>query len=476
MSELSTPKIDAAKEFVEPSALERMVVKGLAYVPGMRKLASSRRMLTILRGSTWTMAGYAGIQLLRFAATLVLARKLLSPQAFGLVALVNVFLGGLDMLSDLGLGMDVVQHRRGDEPAFVNTAFLIQAGRGTIIWLIATALAYPFAYFYHQPSVCWLAMVGALSVAVRGVASGSIWLMTRHVQIGKLTALTLSSEVAGFLVSVAWAIASPTAWALVAGRVAASIVFTVGSHLVAKNRVSLLWDRSAARDIFIFGTGIFLSTATYFLGGESERLVIGKFISMAELGCFSLALTLAAAPSRVIQQVVGQVFFPVMANSIRKDREAAAGHFRSARYVFLALGIAISAGFIAYSHRLVAILLPPKYAMTAWMLQFMGFRAGQEIFAAPSSSLILACGDSKYAAAANTSRLALMVSGVLYAFSKFGIHQAVAVLAVVPLITYPIVIWGLARHLRRALWVELASFALFIGASGIAAILPWPWA
>ena len=476
MSELSTPKTDVPKEFVEHSALERIVVKGLGYVPGMRELAGSRRMLTVLRGSTWSMVGYAGTQILRFAATLVLARKLLSPQAFGLVALVNVFLGGLDMLSDLGLGMDVVQHPRGDEPAFLNTAFLIQAGRGAVIWFIATALAYPFAYFYHQPAVCWLAMVGALSVAVRGVASGSIWLMTRHVQLNKLTTLNLVSELAGFLVSVAWALVSPTAWALVAGRVAGSVVFTAGSHLVAKNRVSLLWDRSAARDIFIFGTGIFLSTATYFLGGESERLVIGKFITMAELGCFSLALTLSSAPSRAIMQLVGQVFFPVMAKSVRKDRDAAVGHFKSARYMFLALGIAISVAFIAYGHRLVTILLPPKYEMTAWMLQFMGFRAGQEIFAAPSSSLILACGDSKYAAAANTSRLVLMFSGVWFAFAKFGIHQAIAVLAFVPLIVYPIVMWGVARHLRRALWVELASFALFIAASGIAFIVPWPWA
>jgi O-antigen/teichoic acid export membrane protein len=250
----------------------------------------------------------------------------------------------------------------------------------------------------------------------------------------------------------------------------------LGSHLVAENRISFLWDRSAARDIFIFGTGIFLSTATYFLGGESERLVIGKFISMAELGCFSLALTLSTAPSRAIQQVVGQVFFPVMARSVRKDRDAAAGHFRSARYVFLALGIVLSMGFIAYSHRIVGILLPPKYAMTAWMLQFMGFRAGLEIFAAPSSSLILACGDSKYAAIMNTSRLVLMVGGVWFAFAKFGIYQAIVVLAFVPLIVYPIVIFGVTRHLRRTLWVELVCFALFIAASAIAAMLPWPWA
>lgn len=467
---------EASTVAVEASAFELAVVEGLGYIPGMRRLAASRRIVVALRGSFWSIVGYAAGQLLRLGSTLVLARALLGPQAFGLVALVNVFLTGLDMISDLGIGLDVVQHPRGDDPAFVNTAFLIQAGRGLILWVAAMALAYPFARFYHQPAVTWFILVGALSVAIRGVASGSIWLMTRHVQLGKLTVLNVSSEAAGFLVSVIWAVASPTAWALVVGRLASSVAYTLGSHLVAKNRVSLLWDRAAAKSILLFGSGVFLSTATYFLGGEAERLVIGKFITVAELGCFSLALTLSAAPSRAIQQMVGQVFFPMIASSIRKDREGAASHYRSARYAFLALGILLGAGFIAYSHRLVAILLPPKYAMTAWMMQLLGFRAGQEVYSAPASSLILASGDSRYAAAANSIRLVLMVSGVWFAFSRYGVREAIAVLAFVPAVTYPLLIQGVGKHMRSALRVEIVGYALFIAATLAAVFIPWPWA
>ena len=106
-------------------------------------------------------------QVLRLVSTLTLARMLV-PQAFGLVALVNVFLSGLEMLSDLGIGMDVVQHPRGDDPKFINTAFLIQAIRAVGLWVIATALAYPFARFYHQPAVLTLLMVGS----VLGIAQG----------------------------------------------------------------------------------------------------------------------------------------------------------------------------------------------------------------------------------------------------------------------------------------------------------------
>ena len=458
------------------ASLERLGIRILGYLPGMRGVGSSGRLVVAFRGSLWTIIGYAAGQVLRLVSTIVLARQLLGPQAFGLIALVNVFLSGLDMLSDLGIGMDVIQHRRGDDPRFINTAFTIQASRGLLLWIIATALAYPFASFYNQPGVRWLAIVGALSVGVRGVASSSVWLMTRHLQIRKLTLLSVSSEVAGLVVSVTWACISPTAWALVAGRGAASVAYTIGSHLVADNRSRLEWERNAVRDILIFGTGIFLSTATYFLGGEAERLVIAKFISVAELGCFSLALTISAAPSRAIQQVVGQVFFPLISNSIRKDPATAARHYKSARWAFLFLGIVLGVAFVAYSHRLVAILLPPKYGMTSWMLQLLGFRAAQEVFAAPISSLILAFGNSRYAALANTARLVLMVGGVWWAFARFGIHQGIAVLAFVPVLTYFVLIPGIAKHLRQALAAELVGVIIFLLAMTLAAILPWPWA
>jgi O-antigen/teichoic acid export membrane protein len=457
------------------SRVQSSFVRGIRLFPGLEAARPSRRIQVALRGSAWIMVGYGGSQLLRLVSTLVLARHLLAPEAFGLVALVNVFLGGLDLLSDLGIGLDVVQHKRGDDPAFINTAFLIQAGRGVILWVIATALAYPFALFYHQPEVRLLATVGAFSVAVRGVASGSVWLMTRHVQLKKLTLLNVSGDAVGLIVSVAWAILSPTPWALVAGRLAMVLAFTIGSHWISENRVSLCWDKSAARDIFAFGVGIFLTSVTYFIGGEAERLIVGKFITIAELGCFSLALTLSAAPVSALGQVVGQVFFPMISQSVREDRETAARHFRKARFVFLAISIVLGVGFIAYSRRLVALLLPRQYESTGWMLQWLGFRAAQQVFASPTSSLILAYGDSRQGAVANTLRSILMVSGVWLGFTKYGSHIAIASLAIAYIAAYIALIPGLARHLRPVLRDELNSFGLFTLCMALATIIPWPW-
>lgn len=458
VTDISTSGLEEIVPETQLTALEQNAVRVLGWIPGLRGLTPSRRVMKALRGGTWTMAGYGASQVLKLASTLTLAR-MLAPQAFGLVALVNVFLSGLEMLSDLGIGMDVVQHPRGDDPVFINTAFIIQAGRGFILWAIATALAYPFAHFYNQPAVLYLLLVGSLSVLVRGFLSGSLWEMTRHVELGKYNLVTTGSDFLGFVVSLVWAILSPTAWALVVGRVAATVALLIASHAVSQHRVSLLWDRSAAKDILAFGAGIFVSTATYFLGGEAERLIVGKFVTLVELGCFSLALSISSAAAKGLQQIIVQVFFPMMSDSLRQNRDAAMRHFAKARHLLLLVSACLAVGFILFSNWFVALVLGPKYQMAGWMLQLMGVRGALELFMSATASMLFALGTSRYAAVGNIAKLAFLAVGLAIAFGRFGFHEALWVLTLAPLANYLPLLIGLRRYSRPVFRVECASFA-----------------
>jgi O-antigen/teichoic acid export membrane protein len=458
---------------VELSWFDRTAIELFRRLPGAGKVGSSARSRLALTGSLWTMAGYGGSQLLRLGTQLLLARMLLGPQAFGLVALVSVFLSGLEMLSDLGVGTDVIQHPRGDDPLFINTAFLIQAGRGLILFGVAAALAYPFASFYHQPAVRWMIFVAAASVGLRGFASGSIWTMTRHVQISKLTGLTFGGDFAGFVASVVWALFSPTAWALVIGRVVSSAVYMVASHVVADHRASFAWDREAARDVLIFGGGMFLSSSTYFLSGEAERLVVGKFVTLAELGCFSLALALSWGPSKAIQQVVGQVFLPMVAKNVREDRSAAISDYSKVRRLVLLLSCILGCGCILFGPLAVRALLGPKYADAGWMLQLLGFRAALELFSSPTSSMLFADGVSRYAAIGNIAKLGFLSIGLAITFGRFGFRQAVWVLAMSQFANYLPQLWGLKRYFRSTAGTEARSFGIFLATNLLAFLLAY---
>ena len=81
---------------------------------------SSGKKLAI-KGAAWTIASYGSSQIVRFASNLILTRLLL-PELFGLVGLAYVFIVGINLFSDIGLGPSIIQNKRGEDPQFLNTA------------------------------------------------------------------------------------------------------------------------------------------------------------------------------------------------------------------------------------------------------------------------------------------------------------------------------------------------------------------
>jgi len=437
---------------------------------------TSGRAAIALRGGTWSLIGYVSTQVLRTLATLFLARHFLGPEPFGLVGLVGVFIAGLAMFSELGIVANVVQHPRGDDPEFLHTAFSIQAGRGLAIWLIAAISAYPVALFYRQPVILPLLVVAATSELVRGLTSTAAWTLTRHVNLRGITLLTIFSEVVAFGVAILWAAVAPSAWALVARTVVAAAVYALGTHFIRRPAVRFGWERSAARDILHFGGWVSLSTAAYFLGGQGERLILGKFVTAAELGCFSLALMVSSVPAGGVNQLVSQIFLPMISKAVRRSREEAIHDFLQARKIFFAIGMVAALGFLALGKPFVELVLTSKYRMAGWMLQVLGLRVALDLFAAPACSLILAYGKSRYSATANTTRLVIMVGGVLVAFHWFGLAQAMIVLIAAQAISYLPLISGLKKVLPEVARAELRWYAVFVVLLGLAAAIPWPGA
>lgn len=438
-----------------------------------RKFVSSGRGALVVRGGAWSVGSYTATQVLRTVSTLILARNFLGPEPFGVVGLVGVFLAGLAMFSELGIQTNVIQHPRGDQPEFLNTAFSIQAMRGAAIWMIAALAAYPLATFYQQPELVSLLVIAGLSEGLRGFTSTAAWTLTREVNLRSVALLTITSEALAAGLSILWAVISPSAWALVARTVVSAGIYALGSHFITKTKVRFAWDRPAAKDILHFGGWISLSTAAYFLGGQGERLILGKLVTPAELGCFSLAVMISSLPSGAMGQLVNQILLPVISKTIR-DGAGEYQDFLRARKIFFAVGLVAGVGFLALGKPLVNLLLSPKYEMAGWMLQALGGRVAMDIFAAPASALILAHGQSKYAAAGSTIRLILMAAGLWISFQFFGLHYAVISLLIAQAISYFPMIAGVFHLLPQGARAEVRWYAVFLGLLCLAALVPWP--
>src|SRR5215471_3627236 len=155
----------------------------------------------VLRSSILEIAGFGAHYVVRLGSTLVTTR-LLFPAAFGVSSLVFVITTGLVMLSDVALEPCVVRSKRGDDPAFLNTAFTIQAIRGVGLALIMLLLARPAAWFYREPLLASLVSFGSLQMVVGGLHSTAVFTLRRRVHTGWLNLLELGQTVVSIVVTI----------------------------------------------------------------------------------------------------------------------------------------------------------------------------------------------------------------------------------------------------------------------------------
>ena len=102
------------------------------------------------------------------------------------MALVQVVLGGIQMVSDVGISNSVVRDKRGDNVDYLNTAWTMQIIRGIIIWCLCWIVAYPIAIFYKAPDLALLIPIVGISALAQGFYSPAVMILKRNVKLQRL--------------------------------------------------------------------------------------------------------------------------------------------------------------------------------------------------------------------------------------------------------------------------------------------------
>ena len=415
----------------------------------MSALLTSAR-LRALRASLWTILGYGAGLGLRLVSSVILTR-LLFRETFGIMAVVNALLQGLLMFSDLGIGTMIVQSRRGQEPAFLDTAWTIQVMRGALLLLVAVALAWPAARFYGEPQLLWLVPMVGVNAAISGFTSTSFFTLSRSLEQRRLVLLELATQVISFLVTVAWAMVHRSVWALMAGSTTTFLVRVGASHAYLPGHGNRFrWDAKAAQEVLTF-------SAT-----RLDSLVLGRRLTMGELGTYSIASTLGRLPFELMFSLGVGVLFPVLAEAYRRDEASLRRELFRLRALLLAPILAACVLFTIAGDRIVAVLYDPRYQQAGWILRVLSAGQVAVVVGMSSTFALYAVGDSFSTMCLEGARAALLVVGMVVGGSLFGKEGLIIGIASVGPLLYPF--WIIALR-RRGLWQPSLDLAALLAAS-----------
>ena len=424
----------------------------------------------------WRTAQLVGVNTIFLVRVLVLAR-ILSPDAFGLLAIALVPIGILLQASELGMVPALVQ-ARAPERRHYDVAWTIGLGRGLFTTAVVLALAPWIAELAGEPRAAAITRVLALHPLL--LASSSIRLadLQRELDFRPLAIVHLTEATANTVVAIALA-PHVGVWALIGGMLAGSLGRLVTSYAVAPHVPRLRFEREAARALIRFGRWIFVAALLGTVGDALLRLLISRHIGAAELGIYYLATRLTFLLGGTIVDVGSSVAFPIYAR-LQQERDEAVRVFRAVLSTTLALIVPAFALLIALAPALVANVLGVHWQGTESVLRVLAGVCILSLFGDITAPIWNGMGQPWRNALIESLQATVLLVGVWLLIARLGAVGAAAAWIPATLVTQALAGRFLPRVLPRPLQglgrlaaaVGLSAAAGAASAAGIAAAAP----
>lgn len=390
-----------------------------------------------LSSSVTTLAGTGGNTVIRLASNLILTR-LLFPEAFAIMTIVNLVLLGLMMVSDLGTRVSVVQNPRGDEPDFLNTAWTVEILRGSLLFLIGLAAAYPAAAFYGFEELLWLIPASAVNPLILGFQSTRLYQMQRHISLGRNVAIDIFSLAVGFCVTVSHAYVYRSVYSLVTGPAATSLTKALLTHVALPKHVPdvrtgqpvalvqnrLRWESKAAHSLIRTGRWIFISTMITFVAQRVDAMMLGKLMPAESFGVYGIAMILATLPMNFAGPVVNFVLLPALADAHRQSHEILQQRLARARRIVMPAGALAILGVALFAPAFFGLLYDRRYHDAGWIAQLYMVLTWFQFMTESFGRALQARDDSRTIALSNLTRLAVGAVGCYFGFRFDGLAGA----------------------------------------------------
>jgi len=399
---------------------------------------------------TYFIVGYYGFALgLRMLSSIVLTH-LFAPELFGLITLTTTVIIGLNLFSHLGLEDSIIQNPRGEDEVFVNTAWTIQVMRGLGLWLLTLVLAWPVAHFYREPRMLWLLPILGFSCVITGFGSPSQLMLSRNMDVAKMSVLELAPQLILFVIAAVWARFQPVIWALLVGRIVSELIRLWMSYKILGKgmRPRFVMDKDSLRSLMNFGRWILIGTALTFLASQSDKMILGKLTTLQELGVYGIAFSLSDLPRQIIQMFSAKVGFPFIARFSHHPRPEFRRVLIKYRAMVLAVGAVMLTITICTGDIFIRHVYDKRYQDAAWMVGIFAIGLWHTLLYNTITPAIMSLQKAHYNALANLFYcIALFVLLPLgYTYMGLGIIGAVAAVAISDLPVYFVNVYASYRQ------------------------------
>lgn len=318
------------------------------------------------KGLIWKMGENVATQGMQFVIQMLLARMLL-PEAFGIIGILNVFTNLANTLVNNGLSSALLRKKEYDPKAY-STVFLVSFVISLVGYAGIFAASPMIARFYEIPDLTPYLRVYTLTILVSSVTSNCNTMLRARMDFRGIFLGNFLGVLGQGICGIIMAMNGFGVWSLVFAHVVRYLIPAVVLMIFSRWRPYLYFSFAILKELFSYSWKLAVGWLIGTVYNDIFSLIIGKQFSAETLGYYTKGHSIPAMVNRVLTQTITSVMFPSLAKD-QNDLDVIKKRTRTMISVSTGLVMPVMAGIAACAPALVSVLLTDRWLLAVPVIQ-----------------------------------------------------------------------------------------------------------
>ena len=393
--------------------------------------------------------------------SIILAR-ILSPEEFGLIGMIAIFIALGNSLMDSGFSGALIRKESVDDKD-LSTVFYTNLVLSILIYTFLYFTAPSIARFLNTEVLCELIRVLGLSVIIVSFTQVQKVNFTRKIDFKTQAIISFIAAIASGVTSIWMALSGYGVWSLVAQQLSRQTTISVLLWIFSSWKPSLTFSMASFREMFAFGSKLLACSLISVIWSEIYSFVIGKMYNPIFVGYYTRAEKFKSLVTSNIGQVVQRVGYPIM-SSLQNEPERQVRVFRRVMRLTILLAGSLVMGLIGCADAMIEVLIGAKWLPAAEYLRIVGLSGLFLPLILVSVNIFNANGNSDKTLILEIIKIALAAIPVALGIF-FDIKMLLWGMVAVTFATYLIHAAFIAKEIDYPVWMQLKDILPFIASA-----------
>lgn len=379
-----------------------------------------------LDAAKWSSMTEILVKIVSPITNMILAR-LLSPEAFGVVATVTMIVSFADMFTDAGFQKYLVQHEfKDDDQKYknANVAFWTNLSVSLILWVIILFFSEQISVLVGNPGLGNVIAVACIQLPLTSLSSIQMSLYRRDLDFKTLFLVKIFVILIPFIITIPLAFLGCGYWALIIGSISTRFINALILTIKSKWRPTFYYDFKILKDMLSFSIWSLIEAISIWLTAWVDAFMIGLLLNQHYLGLYRTSKMMVNSLMNLVTSSIVPVLFATLSR-LQNDEVKFKNFYLKVQRLASVLIFPLGIGMYLYSDLATSILLGNQWNEASDIIGIWALTSSISIvFGYFSSEVYRAKGKPRLSFVAQLLHLAVLVPAIAIS-ARYGFWSLV---------------------------------------------------